>query len=184
MALPKLNDTPKYSIVVPSTNKKVRFRPYLVKEEKVLLMAVETGDQKNIIEAVVDTIASCVYDKLNTEDLTTFDVEFLFTQIRSKSSGETVPLLLKCSECEVPNETSVRLDELKIKVPKKKSVVELNDQVSMELRYPPYSILTDFDFEDESSEATRTFKLAGRCIKAVFYDDERIANEDITEDEM
>ena len=96
MALPKLNDVPKFNITIPSTGKKVRFRPYLVKEEKVLLMAVESGDTGAAIDAMVDTIESCITEKINVSELTTFDVEYLFTQIRSKSSGESVKLGLKC----------------------------------------------------------------------------------------
>jgi len=184
MALPKLNDVPKFNITIPSTGKKVRFRPYLVKEEKVLLMAVESGDTRAAIEAMVDTIESCIKDKINVNELTTFDVEYLFTQIRSKSSGESVKLGLKCKKCEVPNETEIKLDDLKIKMPKIKKLVELNDEVSIELRYPPFSVLTKYDFEDGTSDASRSFQLAGECINAVLYDDERTDNEDITEDEM
>ena len=90
MALPQLNEVPKYNITIPSTGKKVRFRPYLVKEEKILLMAVESGDNTMALEAVVDTIEACIVDKIDTSRLTTFDVEYLFTQIRAKSSGESV----------------------------------------------------------------------------------------------
>jgi len=89
MALPKLNDAPKYEIVVPSTGQKVRYRPYLVKEEKILMLAMESQDQRSALSAIVDTIGSCVQDDLDTKNLTTFDVEYLFTQIRSKSVGET-----------------------------------------------------------------------------------------------
>ena len=89
MALPKLNDQPKYDIVVPSSQTKVRYRPYLVKEEKVLMLAMESKDSKKALGAIVDTIGACVQDELDTSTLTTFDVEYLFTQIRSKSVGET-----------------------------------------------------------------------------------------------
>jgi hypothetical protein len=185
MALPKLNDVPKFNITIPSTGKKVRFRPYLVKEEKVLLMAVESGDTGAAIDAMVDTIESCITEKINVSELTTFDVEYLFTQIRSKSSGESVKLGLKCKGCEVPNETEVKLDDLKIKMPKIKKTVELNEDVSIELRYPPFSVLTKYDFADDTiSDAVRSFQLAGECIQAVLFDDERTDNEDITNEEM
>ena len=81
MALPKLNDAPRYELTIPSTQKMVRFRPYLVKEEKVLLMAFESGDEKATLRAVLDTIESCVEDTINRNKLTTFDVEYMFTQI-------------------------------------------------------------------------------------------------------
>ena len=104
MALPKLNDAPKYEIAVPSTGQKVRYRPYLVKEEKVLMLAMESQDQRSALNAIVDTIESCVQDDLNTKDLTTFDVEYLFTQIRSKSVGETAKIGVTCTHCDQQNE--------------------------------------------------------------------------------
>lgn len=184
MGLPKLNDVPKYSITIPSTGKKVKYRPYLVKEEKVLLMAVESQDTRTAIEAVMDTIKSCVYDKVDFDSLTTFDIEYLFTQIRSKSAGETARLGMKCKGCDQLNDVEIKLDELKIDMPKVKKSHKLNDEVSIELRYPPYTVLTDYDFEDDTPNSVRSFQLAGKCVSAVIYDDERTSNQDITEDEM
>ena len=83
MALPKLNDTPKYSVEVPSMKKTVRFRPFLVKEEKVLLLAMESEEDDQILGAIMDTIDSCVVDELDSKQLTTYDIEYLFTKIRA-----------------------------------------------------------------------------------------------------
>ena len=99
MALPKLNTAPLYELAVPSTGQTVSFRPYLVKEEKVLMMAFESGDQKQALKAIVSTIDACVQEKLTVRDLATFDVEYMFTQIRSKSAGEKSTVMLKCKEC-------------------------------------------------------------------------------------
>ena len=87
--LPKLNATPKYELTIPSTQQTVKFRPYLVKEEKILLLAFESKDEKQSMQAMVETIDACIQDKIDvTSKLTTFDVEYMFTQIRSKSVGE------------------------------------------------------------------------------------------------
>ena len=112
MALPKINTAPKYEAVVPSTKQTVRFRPYLVKEEKVLMMAMETQDTKQAMAAVVDTIESCVTEPLDKNKLTTFDVEYLFTRIRAKSVGETAKTGLKCESCEHPNEVIIPIEEI------------------------------------------------------------------------
>ena len=95
MALPKLNESIKYEIVIPSTKRTVTYRPYLVKEEKILLQAFEAKDEKTAMRAMVDTVIACVYDTLNPKSLTTFDVEYLFSQIRAKSVGETLSSLME-----------------------------------------------------------------------------------------
>ena len=101
MALPLLNTTPKYTVRVPSLNRTVKFRPYLVKEEKVLLLAMESKDHEQILQAISDTVAACIdpAEKFDIRKATTFDLEFLFLKIRSKSVGETAPLEFECTEC-------------------------------------------------------------------------------------
>src|SRR5210317_1903295 len=112
MALPKLNDTPKYDIVIPSTKANVKFRPFLVKEQKVLLIAMESQDQTQILNAIVDTIRACAQSDINVAKLTAFDIEYLFTKIRSKSVGEKATVAIKCSECEHSNKVDVNLDKI------------------------------------------------------------------------
>ena len=84
MALPKLNDAPKYEVVIPSTKQEIRFRPFLVKEQKILLMALETKDQKSILNAITDTLKSCIVDEINISRLTSFDVEYLFPALERR----------------------------------------------------------------------------------------------------
>src|SRR6056300_185624 len=102
MALPRLNELPKYDIVIPSTGEQTTFRPYLVKEEKLLLMAAETGDEKTVANATVELIKSCIDTPLDNKNLASFDIEYLFCKIRAKSVGETSKLLLMCqnNDCE------------------------------------------------------------------------------------
>jgi len=112
MALPQLN-TAKYTTMVPSLKREVSFRPYLVKEEKVLMMAMETQDQKSIMRAVKEVIKSCVFDNIDIDKLAMFDIEALFLALRSKSVGENVAIKLKC-ECEELTEVNINLDEIQI----------------------------------------------------------------------
>ena len=97
MALPKINEVPKYFLEIPSTEKKMAYRPFLTKEQKLLLIAMESQDQEKILGAITDIIQACVMEDLDIKQLTTFDVEYLFTQIRSKSVGETSKIGMKCS---------------------------------------------------------------------------------------
>ena len=91
MALPRLNDKPKYDLVIPSTGQQVRFRPYLVKEEKVLMMAIESKDQAQALNAVVDTLEACIDDSIDKSVLKVFDIEYMFLMIRSNQSAKQAP---------------------------------------------------------------------------------------------
>ena len=100
MALPQLNTSPSYTTKVPSTGQDVNFRPFLVKEQKVLLIAYESQDKSQIIKGILDTLDACLETDIDVHALTTFDVDYLFTQIRGKSVGERVDVKLKCQSCE------------------------------------------------------------------------------------
>ena len=116
MALPQLkNDVPKYEMTVPSTGQKVKYRPFLVKEQKVLLVAFESQDNRQILNSMLDCLSSCVPD-VKLTDLATFDVDYMFTQVRSKSVGETSTVMHACKECNEENEVKIRLDEIKVQM--------------------------------------------------------------------
>lgn len=118
MALPRINETLNFTMTIPSSGEKVKYRPYLVKEEKVLLQAFESKDSKTCLEAMVDTIAACLDERAGVDvaKLATFDVEYMFTQLRAKSVGEISTILLGCSSCEERNEYDVNLETLEIEV--------------------------------------------------------------------
>jgi hypothetical protein len=145
MALPQLN-TAKYTTMVPSLKKEVSFRPYLVKEEKVLMMAMETQDQKSIMRAVKEVIKSCVFDDIDVDKLAMFDIEALFLALRSKSVGENVNIKLKC-ECEALTEVSINLDEIQINDIEKDNVIPLTSEVGVTMRYPALSDVENIDAE-------------------------------------
>jgi hypothetical protein len=140
MALPKLNNTPYYDVTIPSTGVKTRYRPYLVKEEKVLLIASESDDDHAMSEAMLNVICECV-ENLNKSELTTFDIQYLFLQLRSKSVGETSDLLFTCQneDCSHQNDFKLKLSDVKVDMPKDKNdKIELSEDMILELKYPTY----------------------------------------------
>jgi len=136
MALPKLNDNLKFEMTIPSTDKVVTYRPYLVKEEKILLSAFESQDQKQSMRAMVDTIVACVNESIKSSELSTFDVEYMFTQIRSKSVGEIANLMLKCNAegCDKSTETQVDLSTIEIEKTEVDNIIPITDDISIEMR--------------------------------------------------
>ena len=152
MPLPTL-ETSKYTIEIPSTKKKVEIRPFLVKEEKILIQAQESEDQNNIISAIKDIIQVCSFNKIEPDKLTLFDLEYVFLQLRARSVGETVEFKVNCEECDKPNVVTLDLTEVKVQFPKKKidPKIQLNDQVGVILR--PIRVKDMNNVEDDITEA-------------------------------
>ena len=144
MALPKVN-TPTYELVVPSTDEKVKFRPFLVKEEKILLIAMEAQEQSGILNAVKDIVKSCTFDKFDVNRAPIFDIEYIFLNIRAKSVGEVSTVNLRCPD---DNETFVQtdIDLTKVDVQLTKghtNKIELTDEMGMIMTYPTLDSFTD-----------------------------------------
>ena len=175
MALPKLNDTPKYSMTIPSTGQEVRFRPFLVKEEKVMLIALESEDQKQQLNSIVDTLKACIEDEVNFNTLTTFDVELMFNKLRAKSVGETAKIGLKCSneECKVDNEVVINVDSMNVEIPEMSNIVELDDNISIEMTWPSWNSVMD-TATSKMTESEQMFNVLNNCLVAVISNDERI----------
>ncbi len=184
MALPKLNSTPSYEVVVPSTGQEVTFRPFLVKEQKTLLIALETQERKDMVRAICRTIESCVEQPLEGK-LTTFDVDYLFTKIRSKSVGESSNLLVFCSECDAKNEVTVELDTIEIGDMSAEKYIPLTDTITVEMKYPTYDEFLDNEKMMENSSVTESLmELIITCIDAVVTEEERFAVADQTREEV
>jgi len=134
--LPKLA-TPKYDMIVPSTGKPITYRPYVVREEKILLIAMESQDENQIENAVLDIIKECVESPVDVNKLTTFDVEFIFITLRSKSVGEGIKLGPACTHCKEPNEVKVNLDEVSVANLGKDvdTHIKLTDDISLDLKW-------------------------------------------------
>ena len=179
MALPKLN-TPTYELVLPSTGEKVKYRPFLVKEQKVLLIALESQDNKQILSSIVDTISSCIDEDIDLSSLTTFDVEYMFTRIRAKSVGETSKIIVKCSECEADNEHEVQLDQITLDVPDKIQNIQLNDKYTLKLKYPMYSHMTKADLSENASSSETLYHLTIGCLDSLQSEEENFSFKDET----
>lgn len=192
MALPKLNQTLNFKMKIPSTGKTVKFRPYLVKEEKVLLQAYESGDTITALESMVDTIAACVdpKEKLDVAALTTFDVEYMFLQVRSKSVGETSTIILRCENCEHENPVKFTIDGIEVDMKDRDNIIELNDDISVEMKYPSYQALMKDDMlanaesDDDQVNAETAFAMIAGSIAAVLTEEERIDLEDQSKEEV
>lgn len=179
MALPILNEVPKYELTLPSTGKKIKFRPYLVKEEKILMLAAETKDTNQIMDAIIDTVSACVSTNLDISKLTTFDLEYLFIKLRAKSVGEKASLNLKCKSCGHDNDYQMDLDAIVCDSRPNNSIIELDDKVSVQMRYPSYVNLKEVEDEGEMG-----FNILASSLEAVFVDDERTDMEDETEESI
>ena len=156
MPLPKVN-TPTYELVLPSNNKKIKYRPFLVREEKILIMALESEDMKQITNSVVEILNACILTKgIRINTLSTFDIEYLFLNVRAKSVGESVEVNVTCPD---DNKTSVQvaidLDSIKVKKNKKHSnIIKLDDVLSLKMKYPSMNqfIENNFEANEESSD--------------------------------
>ena len=149
MPLPKIN-TPTYELTLPSNGKKIKYRPFLVREEKILIIALETEDLKQITKAVLDILDSCILTKgVTIQSLPSFDIEYLFLNVRAKSVGETIEITITCPD---DNETTVNvnvdLDTIKVKKDRKhKNTIKLDDSLSLKLRYPSMDSFIENNFE-------------------------------------
>ena len=187
MPLPKIA-TPTYELELPSTKQKIKFRPFLVKEEKLLVLALETEDSTQITTAITQVIKGCILTKnVKVENLPTFDIEFLFLNIRGKSVGEEVEVNIICpddGETEVP--VKIALDEIEVKFDEEHSTkIKIDDNLSMEMKYPSLDqfIKNNFDFNNEST-MDQSFEIIGSCIDKIFSEEEVWAAEDFSKQEV
>tara|TARA_A100001515_G_scaffold43271_1_gene34133 strand:+ start:37771 stop:38472 length:702 start_codon:yes stop_codon:yes gene_type:complete len=180
MALPRLNDVPKYTLKIPSTKKEITYRPFLVKEQKVLLMALESQDDKQILQAVLDTIEACVLDKINATNLALFDLEYVFLKIRSVSVGEGAEVTIKCQKCENPVKTKIDLNSITFdKMPENR--IKINDKYTIQMMYPTFN--TTISGVSNSTLAEQVYISAIGCLDKLLTNDEVIDFKDETEEE-
>tara|TARA_Y100001970_G_scaffold245427_1_gene312460 strand:+ start:913 stop:1632 length:720 start_codon:yes stop_codon:yes gene_type:complete len=187
MPLPKIA-TPSYELVIPSSKKKVKFRPFLVKEEKILILAMESEDSAQIANAVKNVISSCILSRgIKVEKLSTFDIEYIFLNIRGKSVGEQIEVMVTCPDdkkTQVP--TAINIDSIKVQIDKDHSRdIVLDDQYTLRMKYPSldefiknnFSNIGDINVDD-------TFDLIASCIEQVYSEEESFAAVDCTKKEL
>ena len=187
MPLPKIS-APTYELVLPSSNKKIRYRPFLVREEKILIMALESEDTKQITEAIKTVLHNCIITRgIKVDKLSTFDIEYLFLNVRGKSVGETVEVNITCpddSQTKVPVE--IDIDAIKIqKNPKHTNIIKLDDNLSVQMNYPSLDqfIETNFDTSN-NSQVDESLNVIMSCIKQVYNEEESWDATDCTKKEL
>ena len=188
MPLPKVN-TPTYELVLPSSGRKIKYRPFLVREEKILIMALESEDVKQITNAVIEILNNCVLTKgTKIERMSTFDIEYLFLNVRSKSVGETIDVNITCPD---DNKTSVQmtidLDTIKIKKDRThKDTIKIDDSLSMKMRYPSMDqfIESNFDSSTQGDDIKTTLDMIVSCIDTIYTEEESWSGTDSTKKEL
>jgi len=187
MPLPKIA-APTYTLELPSTGQEINYRPFLVKEEKVLVIALESEENKQITNAIKTVIKNCILTKgIKVETLPTFDIEYLFLNIRGKSVGEEIEVNVICPDDEVTQvPVTIDLDDIQVqKNDEHTNKIKLDDTLMMEMKYPSLDefIKNNFDFNDENS-MDQSFNLIASCVSSIFSEDEVWAAEDCTKKEL
>ena len=190
MPLPKIN-TPTYELTLPSNRKKVRYRPFLVREEKILVLALESEDQKQITDAIIQIIGDCLITKnVDVTKLPTFDIEYLFLNVRSKSVGESVEVNITCpDDGKTKVETSINIDDIKVvKSKDHKLIVKLDEKYSMKLKYPSLDqfIENNFDFEmaEPNESVSAAMSMLSSCIDMIYDQEESWDASESTKEEL
>jgi hypothetical protein len=189
MPLPKIN-TPTYELVLPSTGKKIKYRPFLVREEKILIMAMESEDMNQITSAIIQIITDCLLTKdIKVESLATFDMEYLFLNIRAKSVGETVEVNVTCpDDGETQVEMSINIDDIKVKKTRgHKNIIKLDSELSMKLAYPSLDQFIENNFEvnqTNTGDVAQSLSMISSCIEAVYTQEESWEAKDCTQKEL
>ena len=190
MPLPKIN-TPTYELTLPSNRKKVKYRPFLVREEKILVLALESEDQKQITDAIIQIIGDCLITKnIDVTKLPTFDIEYLFLNVRSKSVGETVEVNVTCpDDGKTKVETSINIDDIKvIKNKDHKLIVQLDEKYSMKLKYPSLDqfVENNFDFEmaAPNESVSAAMSMLSSCIDLIYDEEESWDASESTKEEL
>ena len=188
MPLPKIA-TPTYSMVLPSTGKTIDYRPFLVKEEKLLVIALESEDTKQITNAIKEVLKSCVLTKgIKVETLPTFDIEYLFLNVRGKSVGEELDVNIICPDDEETQvQVQINLDDIQVeKSEDHNKRIALDNNLMMEMKYPSLNefIKNNFDFQEGKNQMEQSFELIAQCIDKIYNEEEVWASGDCTKKEM
>ena len=190
MTLPKIS-TPTYELELPSTGKTIKYRPFLVKEEKILLLALESQDTKQITIAIKNVLKECILSRgIKVEELPSFDIEYIFLNVRGKSVGESVDLIVTCgddNETQVP--VTIYIDEIKVQKNENHSCdICLDDNLTLRMKYPSLDqfIKSNFDFNENKtiSNIDESFEIIASCMDVVFTKEDSWAASDCTKKEL
>jgi secreted Zn-dependent insulinase-like peptidase len=186
MPLPKIS-TPTYELELPSTGKPVKYRPFLVREEKLLVLAMESEDTKQITEAVKEVIKNCIQTRgIKVETLPTFDIEYLFLNIRGKSVGEELEVNLICPDDEETTVlTKINVEDIKVKKDSEHSPkIKVDEHIVMEMKYPSLDEFIRDNFDVNATTIDKSFELIASCIDKIYNEDEVWSAADVTKKEL
>ena len=177
MALPEIA-TPIYTLTIPSSKKRVKYRPFLVKEQKLLILAMDNEDQEQILDAITNTIKACLITKLDMSTLALFDIEYLFLQIRARSISEEIEMRVTCADDgETTVDVKFMVDDVKVNFPKgHTNIIKLDDDLTIEMQYPDLDYFAKINFMDEKVDE---YELVAKCIKRVY-----VGEDDFTSDSL
>ena len=187
MPLPTIS-TPTYELTLPSSDKKIKYRPFLVKEEKILILAMESEDTKQIARSIKDVITKCILSRgIKVEKLSTFDIEYLFLNIRGKSVGEHIEVMVTCPDdgkTQVP--MSINIDSIKVqKNDEHDKDIKLDDTYTLRMKYPSLAEFTKTNFGSMNEmKVDDTFELIASCIDQVYSEEESWSHQECTKKEL
>ena len=183
MALPKL-DTPTYRLTIPSTREEIEYRPFLVKEQKLLMMAQESEDERQVIDTVGKLVSSCTFEKIDSDNSPLFDIEYVFLKIRGKSVGEKIKLNLTCPDDEKTQvETEIDLEDVSVQMAADHTnEIQITDTVKLFLKYP---ILKDMkSVASDDSQTKQVFEVLSQCIHEIHFGEQVFNRVDISKKDI
>ena len=185
MGLPTIA-VPEYTLKIPSTGEEVKYRPFLVKEEKILLLAMESEKTEEIITATKTIIQNCVYGNINVDEMPTFDIEYIFLQLRAKAKGEVLDLKYKCPKCESEIPIAIDIDTVKVERQKEHTKdIKLTEELGVMMKYPNLSLQTKIAKSSEGKpEIEGLFETMTACIDYIYDKESTYPSKDHTEKEM
>ena len=183
MALPKL-DTPTYRLTIPSTREEIEYRPFLVKEQKLLMMAQESEDERQVIDTVGKLVSSCTFEKIDSDNSPLFDIEYVFLKIRGKSVGEKIKLNLTCPDDEKTQvETEIDLEDVSVQmIADHTNEIQITDTVKMFLKYPILKNMKSVASDD--SQTKQVFEVLSQCIHEIHFGEQVFNRVDISKKDI
>ena len=185
MSLPQIN-TPVHELKIPSTGRKVKYRPFVVREEKILLLALESENQEEVTDAIIQIIGNCIQTKIDLDSLSTFDVEYIFLNVRAKSVGEILEFSITCpDDGETQAEVEINIDDIQVVKSKGHTdTIDLENGYFIKMKYPTMKYIMDKKPDDKKSLIDSTFEYAVECIDTIYNDEETWEAADSTKKEL
>ena len=187
MGLPTIA-VPEYELEIPSSKLKVKYRPFLVKEEKILLLALESEKQDNIVNAIKHIIETCVYSETNVNEMPTFDLEYIFLQLRAKSKGEVIELKYECPKCKTELPINISIDDIQVTFQDKHTnKIELDTNLGVVMKYPTVELqnqITKTMEGENTSQVEGIFTMVKSCIDYIYDNENTYPLKDHTEKEV